>query len=136
LKIVLIDPILSLAVSMHAQKGVYALLLGSGVSRSAQIPTGWEVLLDLASHLAAVSGEDYRGEAAASWYKTKYGDAPDYSRLLDALAATPAERQQLLRGYFEPTQEEAEQGIKSPTPAHKAKASTSNSYNMPKLCPL
>jgi hypothetical protein len=32
----------------------------------------------------------------------------------------PAERQQLLRGYFEPTEEEAEQGIKSPTPAHKA----------------
>jgi hypothetical protein len=117
---VLIDPILSLAVSAHAQKGVYALLLGSGVSRSAQIPTGWEVVLDLASRLATVSGEPCYGEAAAAWYKTKYGEPPDYSRLLDALAATPAERQQLLRGYFEPTEPEAEQGIKSPTLAHKA----------------
>jgi hypothetical protein len=105
---------------MHAQKGVYALLLGSGVSRSAQIPTGWEVVLDLASRLATTSGERCQGEAAASWYKTKYGEPPDYSRLLDALAATPAERQQLLRVYFEPTEEEAGQGIESPTPAHKA----------------
>jgi hypothetical protein len=85
----MIDPLLSLAVSMHAQKGVYAILLGSGVSRSAQIPTGWEVVLDLASRLAATSGESCRGEAAAEWYKTKYGEPPDYSRLLDALAATP-----------------------------------------------
>jgi SIR2-like domain len=48
------------------------------------------------------------------------GEPPDYSRLLDAMAATPAARQQLLRGYFEPTEQEAEQGIKSQTPAHKA----------------
>jgi SIR2-like domain len=115
-----IDPLLALAVSMHAQKGIYALLLGSGVSRSAQIPTGWEVVLDLASRLAAGSGERCEGEAAASWYKTKYGELPDYSRLLDDLAATPTERQQLLRDYFEPTEEEAEQGIKTPTLAHKA----------------
>src|SRR5271165_3557352 len=114
-KMVSIDPLLTLAVSMHAQKGVYAILLGSGVSRSAQIPTGWEVVLDLTSRLARVSGEYCEGEASAIWYKTKYGDVPDYSRLLDALAATPAERQQLLRDYFEPTQEEAGQGIKTPT---------------------
>src|ERR1700730_11255609 len=101
---VLIDPLLTLALSMHAQKGIYAVLLGSGVSRSAQIPTGWEVVLDLASRLAAVSGEDCKGEAAASWYKTKCDESPDYSRLLDVLAATQAERQQLLRGYFEPTE--------------------------------
>ena len=60
---VLIDPLLSLAVSMHAQKDVYAVLLGSGVSRSAQIPTGWEVVLDLASRLAAASGEHCKGES-------------------------------------------------------------------------
>src|ERR1700758_2332974 len=104
-----IDPLLSLAVSMHAQKCIYAVLLGSGVSRSAQIPTGWEVVLDLASRLATASGEECRGEAAATWYQTKYGAPPDYSRLLDALAAPAAERQQLLRDYSEPTEEEAEQ---------------------------
>ena len=117
-----IDPLLTLAVSMHAQKGVYAILLGSGVSRSAQIPTGWEVVLDLTSRLATASGIQCEGEAAAAWYKTTYGEPPDYSRLLDALAATPAERQQLLCSYFEPKEGEAEQGIKAPTLAHKAVA--------------
>ena len=43
----MIDPILSLSFGMHSIKGAYALLLGSGVSRSAGIPTGWEVVLDL-----------------------------------------------------------------------------------------
>lgn len=40
-------PVIPLAVSMHANRGVYALLLGSGVSRAAEIPTGWDVTLDL-----------------------------------------------------------------------------------------
>jgi hypothetical protein len=115
-----VDPLHSLAVSIHAQKGVFALLLGSGVSRAARIPTGWEVMLDLASKLAKVAGENVEGEAAAKWYKTKYGEELGYSRLLDELTATPAERQQLLRGFFEPTEEEAQQGIKSPTAAHRA----------------
>ena len=105
---------------MHAQKGVYALLLGSGVSRSAGIPTGWEVVLDLVGKLAKLSGKNIEGEEAAKWYKKKYKEEPNYSRLLDELTITPAERQQLLKAYFEPTVEEAEQGIKSPTPAHRA----------------
>ncbi len=105
---------------MHAQKGVYALLLGSGVSRSARIPTGWEVVLDLACKLAKVSGKNIEGEEAAKWYKKKYKEEVNYSRLLDELTVTPAERQQLLKAYFEPSAEEAEQGIKSPTPAHRA----------------
>lgn len=98
-----IDPLLSLAVSMHEQNGVYALLLGSGVSRSAKIPTGWEIVLDLASKLAKVSGEQVEREEAAGWYKAKYGEELNYSRLLDELTASSAERQQLLKEYFEPT---------------------------------
>jgi hypothetical protein len=31
--------------SIYSNKGVFALLLGSGISRSAGIPTGWEVVL-------------------------------------------------------------------------------------------
>jgi SIR2-like domain len=114
-----IDPLLSLAVSMNAQKGVYALLFGSGVSRSAKILTGWEVVLDLACKLANVSGKKIEEEEVARWYKQNYKKELNYSRLLDELTATQAERQQLLKGYFEPTAEEAEQGIKSPTPAHR-----------------
>ena len=43
----MIDPIHSLAFSVQATPGVYAILVGSGVSRGANIPTGWDITLDL-----------------------------------------------------------------------------------------
>ena len=52
----MIDPITALAFSVYENKGVYALLLGSGVSRAAYIPTGWEVTLDLIKRVAALEG--------------------------------------------------------------------------------
>lgn len=115
----MIDPIHSLAFSMHSNPGVYALLLGSGVSRAAQIPTGWEITLDLIRKLAGTLGESAEPNPEA-WFEEKYGETPDYSKLLDALAKTPAERQQLLRPYFEPNEQEREEGVKQPTAAHRA----------------
>jgi hypothetical protein len=43
----ILDPITALAFSIFENKGVYALLLGSGLSSAAQIPTGWKITLDL-----------------------------------------------------------------------------------------
>ena len=97
---------------------MYALLLGSGVSRAAKIPTGWEITLDLIGQLAALSDE--RPATPEAWYRERYDKEPDYSALLAELAKTPAERQQLLRRYWEPTPEEREQGDKAPTAAHRA----------------
>jgi hypothetical protein len=113
------DPSISLAVSLNAHKGVYALLLGSGVSKSAGIPTGWDVVLDLIRRVALLAGEDI-GEDAVAWYRKKFGKVPDYSELVQTLAATPAERTSLLKEYFEPTEQEREDGMKLPTPAHQA----------------
>ena len=48
------DPSVNLAIAMAAGPGQYALLLGSGVSRPAGIPTGWDVTLDLISRIARV----------------------------------------------------------------------------------
>ncbi|PTU66926.1 hypothetical protein DB032_19335 [Chromobacterium sp. Panama] len=115
----MIEPIHSLAFSMQANRGVYAVLFGSGLSRSARIPTGWEITLDLVRRLAAVSGEECGADPSA-WYRDKFDKEPDYSELLDALAKTPAERQQLLRQYWEPTEQEKEEGAKQPTAAHRA----------------
>jgi hypothetical protein len=115
----MIDPFTSLAFSTYSNKGVYALLLGSGISRSARIPTGWEVTKDLIKKLAKLESEDCEPDPAA-WFKTKFGVAPDYSNLLDSIAKTPSERQQLLRSYFEPTPEELEEGLKLPSAAQKA----------------
>jgi hypothetical protein len=115
----MIEPADALAFSMHANKGVYAIILGSGVSRAARIPTGWEITLELVRKLAAVRGEDCEPDPVA-WCIEATGRTPDYSELLDALAKTPAERQQLLRSYWEPTEQEREEGAKLPTKAHRA----------------
>ncbi|TDM05097.1 MAG: hypothetical protein C4K60_20090 [Ideonella sp. MAG2] len=118
----MIDPLHSLAFSIQANPGVYAVLVGSGVSRSAQIPTGWEITLDFVRKLAEVAGENC-GSDPALWYRERYGKEPDYSDLLDALAKTPAERQQLLRAYLEPSEAERADGLKAPTAAHRTIAS-------------
>lgn len=95
---VVVDPLLSLAISMQSNPGIYALLLGSGVSRSAGIPTGWEVTMDLTRKVAELQGEDPNPDPER-WYVDKYGMRPDYSRLLLEVAGFPAERQALLRGF-------------------------------------
>ncbi len=113
------NPILSLAHSIQTSPGVYAVLLGSGISRSAGIPTGWEVTLNLVERIAALSTEDTDADPAR-WYQDKFGKEPGYSELLDMLAKTPAERRAILHEFFEPTDEEREDGIKMPTSAHRA----------------
>jgi hypothetical protein len=115
----MIDPLLSLAYSMQSNNGIYALLLGSGVSRGASIPTGWEIVLDLVTKLAAMQHEDCSTDPAG-WYRENYGEEPDYAKLLDAIAKRPEERQQLLASYFEPTEEERADGLKLPTASHRA----------------
>lgn len=120
-----IDPVLSLAMSLDSNPGVFALLLGSGVSRSARIPTGWEVVVDLIRKVAALEGESAE-PSPADWYLSRFGVAPTYSALLETLAKTPAERMGLLRGYFEPTESERTEGAKLPTAAHHAIAKLMN----------
>lgn len=114
-----IDPILSLTISVHSNPSVYAVLLGSGVSRASGIPTGWEVVLDLIRKIASINDENCEPDPEA-WYKNKYGEEPNYSKIIDELAKSPAERSQLLRSYFEPNEKELEEGLKVPTVAHKA----------------
>lgn len=115
----MIDPLTALAFSVYENKGVYCLLLGSGISRPAQIPTGWEVTLDLVQRVAALQG--VRDEADwAAWHKTKFGKEPNYSELLDQLASTPDERRSVLHSYIEPNAEDIEVGRKIPTRAHQA----------------
>jgi len=115
----MIDPLISLSFTLHSNKGIYALLIGSGVSRSAGMPTGWEIVLDLIRKIAELYNEECEPDPAG-WYKTKFKKNADYSELLDQLAKSPTERQQLLKSYFEPNDDEIEQGLKIPTDAHKS----------------
>jgi hypothetical protein len=115
----MIDPILMLAHTVQSNKGVFAVLLGSGASRPAGVPTGWEVTLDLVRRLATLRKEDPTRDPEA-WYKAAYGSSPEYSALMQALAGSPSERRAILHSLFEPTEEEREQGLKIPTAAHRS----------------
>jgi hypothetical protein len=115
----MIDPALGAAISVQSHRGIYAVLLGSGVSRSAAIPTGWEIVEDLARRVALASG-DTVGNNWEQWYLSKFGKQPNYSDLVAAVAPMQTERMSLLKAYFEPTEEQKEQGLKLPTAAHRA----------------
>jgi predicted ATPase len=118
----MIEPTVSLSLTLEANPGTYACLLGSGVSATSGIPTGWGIIVDLVGRVAKSLGED-PGDDPAAWYQGRYGEEPDYSKLLDEVARTPTERARLLRSYFEPTEGERTKGLKAPTPAHRALAS-------------
>lgn len=119
---VTLDPRISLATALNAQSGVYALLIGSGTSTGAGIPTGWGVVEALVQRAAVAGGtavdEDFDTEAW--WDAHGDGNPLGYSNLLERLASTPASRRALLAGFFEPTEEEREAGLKIPSPAHHA----------------
>lgn len=118
-KIMKIEKLTTLAFSMYSNKGAYALLLGSGISRSAHIPTGWEVETNLIEQLA-VSTREMINTDAHQWFKEKYEKDASYSLLLEELVKTPTERVQLMKQFFEPTDDEKSLGWKQPTKAHKA----------------
>jgi SIR2-like domain len=114
------DPILRLAVSLYHGKGAYALLLGSGVSRSAGIPTGWEIVLDLVRQLAAAYGKQCGEGDEVAWYLDNFGAEPTYDALLDRVTGFKAERARLLGDYIEPADQDALGGTKVPQEAHHA----------------
>jgi hypothetical protein len=58
-------------------------------------------------------------EVEAWWAEHGHGSL-GYASLLEELAPTPAGRQAILEGFFEPTEEEAEAGLKQPSTAHRA----------------
>ncbi|MBB6469470.1 NAD-dependent SIR2 family protein deacetylase [Aminobacter lissarensis] len=113
------DPLTQVAFSIFENKGVYALLLGSGLSRSAGIPTGWEITLDLVRRVALSQGVAEQADWAV-WYRTKTGTEPNYSMLLAELASSPAERRSILHSYIEPDEQDRADGRKIPTAAHHA----------------
>lgn len=121
-----LNPFDSLALTLHHAPGASALLVGSGLSRAAGIPTGWEITLDLARRVAALKGEETAGDTAA-WFRKTYGEEPNYSVLLDAIASTPSERRAVLHAYIESKDDDPG---RRPTAAHRAIARLVASGNL------
>jgi hypothetical protein len=115
----MIDPITAVSFSVYENKGTYALLLGSGVSRAANIPTGWEITLDLVRRVGLLQGAEEEADWS-KWYQKKFKKEPSYSDLLASLATTPDQRRAILHSYIEPTEADIKEGRKTATKAHKA----------------
>lgn len=99
-----VDPRVALATSLGSAPGVYAALIGSGMSSAAGIPTGWGVVQDLIRRVARAEGVDPADvdDEPEAWWTQTYGSEPRYDTLLEVLAPTDGARQALLRGYFDP----------------------------------
>jgi len=113
------DFLINLSFSMHSGPGTFALLLGSGISQGAGIPTGWDIVLNLIRRLAAVEGEPSI-DNPEQWFEGKYHEPPQYSFLIEKVASSPIARRNLLKHYIEPTDEQREQGLRIPSQSHKA----------------
>ena len=98
-----IDPMAALASSMHASRGLYAMLVGSGVSRSAGQPSAWEILEALIKSYAAAKGVDLVAESLqpTEWWEQSTGVPAGYSWVLERLEPTRGGRQERLATYFE-----------------------------------
>jgi hypothetical protein len=108
-----------LAFSIYSSPGSYALLLGSGVSKSAKIKTGWEIMLDLIQKIADLTDE--KPDDLVLWYKQNFdGEDPTYDNLLDRITHKSVDRRNLLSEYFDPTPKHIEKGQRVPQQAHKS----------------
>jgi hypothetical protein len=111
--------IIRLAFSIYSSPGSYALLLGSGVSKSANIKTGWEIMLDLIQRIAEIEKE--KPNDLPLWYRQKFnGEDPTYDNLLDRIAYKSVERRNILSEYFDPSPKDREDGLKLPQAAHRS----------------
>lgn len=110
------NQLMSLSFSMEANKGVYALLLGSGISFSANIPTGWGILKELCRRIMEVNGDTH--EDPIQWYHDYFNKPAAYDEVIEMLAKTSTERVGLLAEFFEP-KEDDDEDVKKPTKAHK-----------------
>lgn len=96
-----LEAVHQLAIALSSSPRLFACVLGSGVSRSAGIPTGWQIVLELVRKRAALLGEAAAAEKDPdAWHVARFGRAPDYSELVTALAPTADLRRNLLEPHF------------------------------------
>lgn len=102
------------AAAIRAAPGRFAVLAGAGVSRTAGIMTGEDLLRRHADGL----GDD-PGHHPVGWYRRRHGVRPDYIRMLQESAGMAGPGARLPRDRFEAASGGAPL---QPTPAHRALA--------------
>jgi hypothetical protein len=99
-----LDPIVSLSVAVAEAPGSYAVLLGSGASRDAGVPTGGEVFWLAVEDLYRLErrcGETPSRDELEAFLAELDGGEWTYSRVLEALTPDAATRRDYLARYFE-----------------------------------
>jgi hypothetical protein len=102
-----LDPIVSLSVALAEAPGTCAFFLGSGVSRDANVPTGWEILrhgLQRLYQLETSSEAPVDDDRLDSWLAKTGKQDITYAQLLELLAPDLATRREYLAGFFEGSQ--------------------------------
>jgi len=97
----MVDPILSLTIAIAEVNKAYAIFLGSGVSKTAGIPTGPEILWDSKKLLYKLINEkEPKDKELKDWFeKSKFKDFT-YSKILKAICSSQEERRKFLEKYF------------------------------------
>jgi len=107
----MINPILPLSISMAEGKGVYALLLGSGVSIEAGIPTGRDIFWETMRLIYHESGgKDDDAAKLKEWFEASEYATCTYADILAALFPSIGDRHQFVAKHFD---------NKVPGPSHK-----------------
>lgn len=99
-----LDPIVSLSVALAEAPGTCAFFLGSGVSRDAGIPTGYEVMragLRRLHQLETEAEKPATDDELNAWQAATGREGITYSELLEALAPDQAVRREYLAAFFE-----------------------------------
>jgi hypothetical protein len=111
------DEVIPVALALHNSPRRYALLVGSGISQGAGIPTAGDITDDLIRQIAGKGIKS--GQHPQDWYKeTHNGRAPTFSRLFEELTRSYDDRKAILSRYFEPDITTGQSQKIAPTPAH------------------
>lgn len=99
-----IDPLDALATSMYASPGLYAVLLGAGMSISAGMLSAWGILYDLIRQVAQSENGEVpdTNEGLEDWWEERTGSRPHYGEVLEKLERKPSALQRRLHRYFVP----------------------------------
>lgn len=113
------DEVIPVAFAMYQSPRRYALLVGSGISKDAGIPTAYEITDAL---IRRIAGDKLKSsQKPQEWYKdTHNGRLPTFTGLLDEFTSSPEDRTAFLREYFEPKDREGNSIKVEPTPAHRS----------------
>ncbi len=101
--VVKLNPLIPLAVNLADCRKRFLLFIGSGVSKDAGVPTGWDILIDT---LGKIYSQEHNGQTLSyqdieDWYKNERSLRNlGYSEILDFMCKGQEQKRQYLNDYF------------------------------------